>query len=91
MSKKPISIDEELGMFDKPENVKRLLRIFYACVVLSLSIDLFYHKHVHYPFEDWFAFYGWYGFISCFFLVIAARGLRRLVMRDEDYYDRDYR
>ena len=41
--------------------------------------------------EGWFAFYGWYGFISCFFLVIAARGLRKLVMRDEDYYDRDYR
>ena len=60
------------------------------CALLALA-DLFYHKHVHYPFEDWFAFYGWYGFISCFFLVIAARGLRRLVMRDEDYYDRDYR
>jgi hypothetical protein len=60
------------------------------CALLAAA-DLLYRKHVHYPFESWFAFYGAYGFICCFFLVMAARGLRKLVMRDEDYYDRDYR
>jgi len=60
------------------------------CALLALA-DLFVHKHVHFGFEGWFTFYGVFGFLSCFVLVMAARGLRKLVMRDEDYYDRDYR
>ncbi len=28
-----------------------------------------------------------YGFVACVGLVIAAKGLRVLLMRDEDYYD----
>jgi len=88
MSKKPISIDEELGMFDKPENVKRLLRIFYASVVVSLAIDLFYHKHGIFKWESVFGFYSVYGFVACVILVIVAKYvLRPLVMRKEDYYN----
>ena len=88
MSKKPISIDEELGMFDKPENVKRLLRIFYACVVVSLAIDIFYHKHGIFNWESFFGFYSVYGFVACVILVIVAKYvLRPLVMRKEDYYN----
>jgi hypothetical protein len=60
------------------------------CALLAL-VDPFIHKHFHFGFEGWFAFYGVFGFLSCFVLVTAARGLRKLVMRDEDYYDRDYR
>ena len=30
-----------------------------------------------------------YGFVSCVALVIMGKGLRRLVMRPEDYYDPD--
>jgi len=88
MSKKPISIDEELRMFDKPENVKRLLRIFYICVILSLSVDLFYHKHGIFNWESSFGFYSVYGFVACVILVIVAKYvLRPLVMRKEDYYN----
>ena len=33
-------------------------------------------------------FYGFYGFIGCVFLVLAAAQLRKVLMRDEDYYER---
>jgi hypothetical protein len=33
--------------------------------------------------------YGLYGFVSCVLLVLLGRGLRRLVMRDERYYERE--
>jgi len=56
------------------------------CALLVLA-DLFYTKHGHYAVEQWFGFHGWYGFVSCMFLVIAAKQLRRLLKRDEDYYD----
>ena len=88
MSKQPINMDEELRMFDKPENVKRLLRIFYACVVLSLAIDIFYHKHGIFTWESFFGFYSAYGFVACVILVIVAKYiLRPLVMRKEGYYN----
>ena len=88
MSKHPIDMNEELGMFDKPRNVKRLLYTFYACVVVLLLIDLFYHKHAIFAWEGYFGFYSVYGFVACVILVILAKYvLRPLVMRKEDYYD----
>ena len=34
-------------------------------------------------------FYGLFGAVGIVVLVQAAKGLRRLVMRDEDYYESD--
>lgn len=88
MSKRPIDMNEELGMFDKPQNVKRLLYVFYTCVGLLLVVDIFYHKHAIFAWEGYFAFYSVYGFVACVILVIVAKYvLRPLVMRKEDYYD----
>lgn len=47
------------------------------------------HKHGHYAFEMVPAFHAVYGFAGCVGLVLAARVLRMLVMRDEDYYGDD--
>ena len=88
MSKHPISIDEELAMFDKPKNVKRVLYALYTCVVLLLAVDLFYHKHAIFPWESAFGFFSVYGFVACVILVIISKYvLRPLVMRKEDYYN----
>ena len=37
-------------------------------------------------FQEWFGFDAIYGFVACVGLVLAAKGLRVLLMRDEDYY-----
>ena len=58
-----------------------------VCVVLGLA-DLFYHRHTYFGFESFPAIYGLFGFASCVFIIFAGIGLRKLVMRDEDYYDR---
>jgi len=88
MSREPIKLDEELGMFDNPRNVKRLLYTFYTCVILLLVVDLVYHKHTIFPWEGYFGFYSVYGFVACVILVILAKYvLRPMVMRKEDYYD----
>jgi uncharacterized membrane protein len=57
------------------------------CAVLGLA-DLVYHRHTLFSFEFFPGIYGIFGFISCVFIVFAGIGLRKLVMRDEDYYDR---
>ena len=80
--------DEKPGIFDKPANVKRLLIVFFSSTVLILGIDLFYHKHAIFPWEEYFGFYAVYGFVACVILVIISKFvLRPLVMRKEDYYD----
>ncbi len=56
------------------------------CLVLGLA-DLFYHRHTVFGFEAFPAIYGIFGFVSFVFIVFAGIGLRKLIMRDEDYYD----
>lgn len=59
----------------------------YAICAALLLVDVFYHKHGHFEFEEWFSFYAIYGFIACIAIVLSAIQLRKILMRDEDYYD----
>lgn len=72
---------------DNPRNVNRLVYgLVLICTLLVLA-DFFYHKHTHFEFEGWFGFFAWFGFVGCVGLVLLAKEMRRLVKRDEDYYD----
>jgi len=78
----------KMHMFDKPENVTRVLRIFFATLVILLGVDFFVHKHAFFPWEEWPEFYAIFGFVACVVLVLTAKYiLRPLVKRDEDYYE----
>lgn len=73
---------------DEPRNVDRLVWGLYAvCAVLMVS-DLWVHKHGPFAMEHFPGFYGIYGFVACVGLVLAAKELRKIVKRPEDYYDR---
>ena len=79
---------EKQHMFDKPENVKRLLQIFFSSLVVLLGLDFTFHKHTYFPWEGWPFFYAIFGFVACVVLVLVAKYiLRPLVIRDEDYYE----
>jgi hypothetical protein len=65
----------------------RLFRGLLGTCCLLVGIDLLNHKHSHFDLENWFGFYGLFGFAACFVAVIAARLLRVIVSRDEGYYD----
>ena len=81
--------DEKLYLFDKPKNVQRLMRGFYASCVLLVLAEFVIHRHVVHPWEGLFGFHALYGFVACVVLVIIATEMRKLLMRDEDYYDND--
>lgn len=90
-SEKP---SERTHKLDDPRIVNRIVYALSIVCVLLLAADLLYHKHIHfkyenewYNFEDWFGFFGFFGFIACVGLVLAAKLLRVVLKREEDYYD----
>lgn len=67
---------------------RRLRRAFYAACALLLALDTVFHRHAGHPWEGAFGFYAAYGFVACVLLVLAAKRLRRVLMRSEGYYER---
>lgn len=76
-------------LFDRPHNVRLLLRVFYAACAGLFFLDVIYHRHTTHPWEGLVGFYATFGFVACVLLVLIARELRKIVMRREDYYDVD--
>lgn len=81
MNNKPTHI------FDNPNNIKRLLRVFYICCALLLLLDFVIHRHVYHSWESLFGFYPLFGFVGCVVLVVIAKWMRSFLMRNEHYYD----
>ena len=75
-------------VFDAPRNVRRVIRGLLAVCVLLVGLDLVLHRHIAHPWEGVFGFYALYGFVACVLLVLLAKEMRKLVMRDEDYYEK---
>lgn len=80
--------EEKPGYFDKPENVQRVLRVFYIICTVLIAADLFFHRHVIHSWESLWGFYAVFGFVACVILVLLAKQMRKLIMRGEDYYDK---
>ena len=66
-----------------------LVGLCVACVVVFL-LDLLGLRHEHEEIggDGLPGFYAVDGFVSSVALVLAAKQLRRILMRKEDYYDR---
>ncbi|MEA3383043.1 MAG: hypothetical protein U9Q20_00010 [Campylobacterota bacterium] len=74
-------------IFDNPKNVKLLIKALYVCCIILFAMDLVIHRHIYHPWEELIGYYAFYGCISCVVLVLIAREMRKVVMRDENYYD----
>ena len=81
--------DDKEYYLDKPENVQRLLKVFYVICALLFVADFVVHRHTKIALEEFPAFYAIFGFVAFVALVIGSIGLRKLIMRKEDYYDVD--
>jgi hypothetical protein len=72
---------------DHRHNVDKVFYTLCAFCAVVLLADFFYRKHAQLPWEEWFGFYAFYGFVACISLVLIAKQLRKILMRKEDYYD----
>jgi len=78
---------EKDDFFDKPENIRKMLRVFYVICALLVIVDFIVHRHIYHDWENIPAFYAIYGFVGCVLLVLIAKEMRKILMRKEDYYD----
>ena len=74
---------------DDPRNITKIVWVLVVVCVGLFAADALYHKHPHFAIEEWFGFYGVFGFVMCVVLVLAAKGLRIFLKRPEDYYEPD--
>ena len=72
---------------DDRANVNKVVYALYILCAVLVALDFLGYKHTHFGFENWFGFYAFYGFVGYVGLVLTAKVLRTIVMRDEDYYD----
>ncbi len=82
-----IENDREAYWLDAPKNVRAVSVAFVIVCVVLLLLDLVIDKHPHFPIENVFGFYGFFGFVSFTAIVFAGKVMRRIVRREEDYYD----
>lgn len=74
------------GWADRPR-VQRAIRValYVACALLLLA-ELGIHRHAYNAVEAVPFVYALYGFAALWVAVAIAKGLRRLIRRDEDFY-----
>ena len=80
-------MNEPARFLDRPANLRRLRRVFYALCTALVALEVLVHRHAEHPWEGAFAFHAIYGFVACVVLVLAAKLMRRVLMRREDYYE----
>lgn len=77
----------DTGWADRPENQRRIRIALYAVCAVLVIAEFLIHRHAYNAVEAVPVFYAAWGFASLLLAVAVAKGLRRLIRRDEDYYD----
>ncbi len=67
----------------RPRTIRRLKIGFGAALALTVLAE------VALPPRPSVGFFAWYGFASCIVLVLLAKGVGRVVKREDTYYERD--
>jgi hypothetical protein len=81
-------VSDEQGWFDKPRNATRIVYGLYAvCAALLVAELVIDRKPEFNGVESWFGFYAVFGFLAYCFIVNAAKLLRKVVRRPENYYE----
>ncbi len=81
-------MNEKRYWLDQPGNVKKVVWTLWGICGVLLVADLVYQKHAVYDWEALPFFFPVFGFLAGTVIVLGAKELRKVIKRDEDYYDR---
>jgi len=71
---------------DSTSSVERLIFWLGMLCALLFVLDFIVHRHSYAPGEGLPGFYAVVGFVAFTLIVLGAKQLRRLILRNEDYY-----
>jgi len=71
---------------DSTSSVERVILGLGILCVLLFVLDFIIHRHAYAPGEGVPGFYAVVGFVAFTLIVLGAAQLRRLILRDENYY-----
>ena len=80
--------DDRTSWLDRSENVTKIAWALYIVCAVVVLLDFVIHRHADVGADGFFGFYAAYGFFGSVGLVLAAKQMRKLLMRPENYYDR---
>ncbi len=73
---------------DTPTTISATVFGWLAAVCTALVvIEWLVHRHATYPWEAWPGFYAIFGFVAFAGIVLLGKQLRRVIRRDDDYYN----
>lgn len=81
--------DNEPGWFERRGNQNKVWYGMLAIAGILTASEFLYEHHPHFDIENIPEFFELFGFFAFVFIVFAGTALRKLIMRPEDYYDRD--
>jgi hypothetical protein len=73
----------------RPGTIRLLWVIFLCVLAVTILASLFTEVHAWFRIDGSFAFYAWYGFLTCIGMVLVAKLLGHILHRKDSYYDRD--
>ena len=85
--------NEKPGWFNQPANIDKLIKGLYVACALAVLPEIldkifgWHMMHPNYAIEKIPGFYGIVGFVAFVVIVRGGEVLRRLIKRDEGYYD----
>ena len=71
---------------DSTSAVERVILWLGVLCVILFVLDFIVHRHAYAPGEGLPGFYAIVGFVAFTLIVLGASQLRRLILRNEDYY-----
>ena len=70
----------------RPASIKLLWRIFWAVLAVTVLLEFVVKVKGYFGIDELFGFRALSGFGSCVLMVVFAKGLGKLLKRDQDYY-----
>ena len=66
----------------------RMLWIVFVVVLAVVAVgDVVVHGHPYFGLDGTFAFYAWYGLLTCVGMILFAKALGTFLKREDTYYD----
>ncbi|MDP6572566.1 MAG: hypothetical protein QGI63_07030 [Rhodospirillales bacterium] len=68
-------------------SIRALWIVFVAVLAIVAVGDVLIHGHPYFGLDGFFAFYAWYGFLTCIGMILFAKAVGAFLKREDTYYD----